>query len=372
MTVRHRPGLPLEAYTSVPEAGWDGVVPSFAFGNERPYVEALVAMYPEIRPHWIEAAGLFFEHKMEAMFALSGLPAGATGNLQWYHEAMGQARASGCDVFLGGNMGNVTFSFDGTDSLAAMLRRGRWLSLWKDAGIISRGRGVSRFRVLVSQAILPHAPGWLYEKLGRLGLIKIDDPYATWCPLNRDYAATMQVEEQAKLMGYDFHPRSKASSRHWRDMNITAAEVENADSRQALELLHDIEFRDPTNYRPLLEFCLGIPDEQYAKDGVTRRLARRILKGLVPDAVLDEDRMGLQVADWHLRLGRQREDLIAEIDRLAQDSRMAEMLNLAEFRRLLTDWRDPYRPEDVSMVRYGMIRSITMARYIRFVKGQNG
>lgn len=56
-TIAARPGKPLLGLTSVPEAGWDGVVPENRFGDERPYVEALAAMYPELETRWIDSAG---------------------------------------------------------------------------------------------------------------------------------------------------------------------------------------------------------------------------------------------------------------------------------------------------------------------------
>jgi asparagine synthase (glutamine-hydrolysing) len=372
LAVRCRPGQPLEAFTSVPEAGWDGVIQPLAFGDERPHVEALAAMYPEIKPHWVDAAGLFFEHKLEAMFLLSGLPPCATNNGAWLHEIYSQASASGCDVMLVGDLGNATFSFSGAGSMATMLRHGQWLRLFKEAGFVSRRRNVSRFRVIVSQAILPHAPNWLFKKLAQVGLVKIDDPFSKECPLNRDYAQKMDVENRALRIGNDFHYRQQPSTRRWRDAVLSMLDTDTADQDQAYDLLYPIAFRDPTAYRPLVEFCLGIPDEQYWKDGVIRRLARRILKGVIPDQVLDETREGLQCADWHLRLGRQRETLIQEIDRLAQDSHISEMLNLADFRRRLVDWPETPRPEDVAPLALGVTRGITTARYIRFVEGRNG
>ena len=144
-----------------------------------------------------------------------------------------------------------------------------------------------------------------------------------------------------------------------------------ADIYQAFDLIHGIETRDPTSYRPLIEFCLGIPDEQYLRGGVTRRLARRMLKGHVPDMVLNETRTGLQTADWHLRLGRQRGELIAEIDRLCEDESVSEMLDLDGLRQSLADWPQVPRGPAISRLALALPRALATARFIRFVEGRN-
>ncbi len=370
LVAQHRQGQPLEAFTGVPEAEWDGITYASVFGDERPYVEALAAMYPEIRPHWVDAQGKFLDHKLSSIFLLAGEAPGHAANLHWIHEAYEQARATGCDVMLNGGFGNASFSFDGDGALATMARRGQWLRLWKEAKFFSPEHANSRFRAIASRALLPFAPDWLHSCLVRSGLIKINEPFGTWCPLNRDYAEKMQLAHRARLMGYDPFHRRPFSTRQWRDemVNFSGA---GAEMGQAIDLIHGIETRDPTSYRPLVELCLGIPDDQYLRDGEARRLARRMLKGVIPDGVLDETRSGTQAADWHLRLGRQRTSLIAEIDRLATDESISSMLNLQAMRQALVDWPESSLGANTLRLKLAVTRGLTTARYIRFVKGNN-
>ena len=371
LVARSRPGQPIEAFTSVPEAEWDGDIGPTQFGNERPHVEALAEMYPEIRPHWIEAKGQFFEHKLASMFMLAGGPPRNAANLHWIHETYAQARASGCDVMLNAQSGNTSFSYDGDGALASMARRGQWLRLWREAGFVRQSHANSRLRAIASRAILPFAPGWLHAALVRSGLIKVNEPFATWCPLDRDYAATMDVARRAEQFGHDPLYRYPASTRKWRDEMVTLVTEDGADIGQAFDLIHGMETRDPTSYRPLVEFCLGIPDDQYLRNGETRRLARRMLRGLVPDMVLDETRRGLQSADWHLRMGRQRGELIAEIDRLGEDGSMAAMLDLGALRQSLVEWPESPRGIPTMRLHQALTRALTTARFVRSVEGRN-
>ncbi|WP_216822182.1 asparagine synthase-related protein [Novosphingobium sp. TH158] len=141
----------------------------------------------------------------------------------------------------------------------------------------------------------------------------------------------------------------------------------------AMEALHGIPARDPTAYRPFLEFCVSIPDDQYLRNGSKRWLARRLLQNRLPDMVLSERRRGRQAADWHLRLGREREELIAEIDRLAEDPAMQERMNLAALRGALADW-EPTTPQDTGKshrLELALSRGLATARFIHSVEGRN-
>ena len=372
--VRCRPGQPLEAFTGVPEEEWDGLNPKGRFGDERPHVEALAALYPEIKPHWIDAAGLFFDHKLSALFLLAGGPPRNTANMHWIHEIYVRARASGCDVLLTADYGNPTFSFDGYGYLATLARRGKWLRLWRETG--QAKPLLSRIREVVTQALLPFAPAWLYAALSklaeRLQPSRNVDPFATWSPINPDFARRMDVGQRSKAMGAHIYLPPQTSTRELRADWLTRGEQEGADIGQAFELLHGIEMRDPTSYRPLVEFCLGIPDDQYRRLGQSRWLATRIMEGLVPEMVRCETRKGKQAADWHLRMGRQRSELIAEIDRLSGDEKIAAMLNLAALRQALVDW-PPETPFAAASYRLDLAvpRGLATARFIHFVEGQN-
>src|SRR4029079_6326361 len=77
-----------------------------------------------------------------------------------------------------------------------------------------------------------------------------------------------------------------------------------------------IDCRDPTADIRLLEFCLAVPTEQFLQNGVQRALARRALADRLPKMVLEENRRGLQGADWHERLTAVRDRVVAELNRL--------------------------------------------------------
>jgi len=372
---RQRPGQLIEAFTCVPEPGWDGIIDDRYFGDERPYVEALAAMYPEIRSHWIDAAHLNFDYKQTSMFLAAGDPGpGTLGHFA--HDIYNKARASGCDVLIEAAWGNDTFSYGGQGTLPAMALKGHWRSLWREARTMSKTQPHSAIRIIASQALAPLVPERfqnIMAKLLRRPEMKDVNPFETWCTLNPDFVKTSKLEKRFGPMMRRNNTRLVASSRQTRLENLDYGECGDAESSQAFAILYGMEKRDPPSYRPLVEFCLSIPDNQYFREGQSRWLARRMLNGLVPDMVVTERRRGVRMADWHPRLARQRSEMIEEFDRLIENENIAEMLDLKSLRQALIEFPDS--PEDQIYSHWRLkatvLDGLTWGRFIRFIEGGN-
>lgn len=363
----------LHGYTGVPEEGWDGRTAPKRFGDETAHVEALAAMHPRIVPNFVDAAGLSFDHKLDAMFLMAGAAPRNAMNLHWLHEIGARSKAAGCDVLLNGGLGNMTFSFNGAGAFPTWIRRGKWGTALKEVWAKRRSHATLA-HAFVANVVRPLLPRPLALGLERLRHGAQANMFETWCPLNPDWAAERRLAERAMDMGHDPSYLAMSSTQSVRRAMIGDAGGEAGDIVQAMDLIAGIPSRDPTAYRPLLEFCFNIPDEQYIRNGETRWLARRMLKGMIPEMVRTEQRRGLQAADWHLRLTRQRNDLRAELDVLADDPKMAEMLNISRLRKTLDEWPDetPLKTNDpASYSHLALARGLTTARFIRYVSGRN-
>ncbi|MCA1197292.1 hypothetical protein K9B35_04880 [Sphingomonas sp. R647] len=365
------PDRPLLGLTGVPETGWEGEDPPGYFGDERHHVAALAEMYPTLATETIDAAGLSFDHRLNAMFLMGGNVPRNAMNLHWIHALRARAKAQDCDVLLSGSMGNISFSFNGAGALPGWLAGGNWLRLARELRAQSASRPFAR--ALWSRALLPLLPDAIYRRwVGRRSGAVLR-PFESWCPLRAEYAERMQVQERAIAMGHENAFRSPRSTRGIRARMIGNAMTEAGDIRQAMELIHGMPMRDPTAYRPLVEFCIGIPDDQYLRGGKSRWLARRMLRDRVPAMVLNEKRRGMQAADLPLRLGRDHEALVAELDALACDSELGDRMDLPRLKQALQGW-SPGQGGDrfgVGTIELTLPRAIATARFIRFVEGAN-
>ncbi len=360
--------------TSVPEAGWDGRTTPNRFGDEREHVKALAAMHPRMDTDFVDAADLGIDHKLDAMFLMAGTAPRNPSNLHWIHEIQSRAKAAGCDILLSGSMGNATFSFDGSGAFPGWFMNGHWAQLARELWA-SRGDYPSFGHAVASTVMMPLLPPRIANWIRKQRHGKTPDPFESWCPLNPEWAADMRVHERAAALGFDSSFTAMRSTRDWRAAVLGNAANEVGDVLNAVDTIGGVPTRDPTAYRPLLEYCFAIPDDQYIRGGERRWLAKRMLKTMVPDMVLAEKRRGLQAADWHLRLGRQRGQMIDELDQLATNPAMAAMLNLPRLRAALDKWpaQTPIDDGPASFtLQLALTRALSTARFIRYVEGTNG
>ena len=134
-----------------------------------------------------------------------------------------------------------------------------------------------------------------------------------------------------------------------------------------------VDHRDPTADIRLLEFCLGVPTDQFLRDGVQRALARRALADRLPLQVLDEQRRGLQAADWHEDLMAVQDRVAEELDRLEACPAASCALDLPRLRLLTARWPASGwdRNEVIMPYRYALLRAISTGHFLRRATGSN-
>jgi asparagine synthase (glutamine-hydrolysing) len=99
-----------------------------------------------------------------------------------------------------------------------------------------------------------------------------------------------------------------------------------------------LDIRMPASDQRLFEFCIGIPEDQYLRQGCHRWLIRRALRGRLPDIVLNQQKSGAQAADWYPRLTRARSQIAEEMKRVAGNPDVAAVLDVRRLTALLDNW----------------------------------
>ncbi len=360
-------GSQLHAFTFTPEPGWDGHVGAGQFGDERPVVEAFAAQHPGLVTHFEDNAGSGFDAGMAELFFATGSAAINQTNFSHFHALWRGARAAGCDVVLGADYGNFTFSAEGGWGFPEYLLRGRWRQLYL-ALRHAEDDGRSFLRRFLALCVLPFlpAPLWHWQRRVR----GQPDIFAIASPLRADYARASGALDRARRAGQPV--------RRWPELGRSSEfelfqRNDHCDIMHGFEQIYGLPQRDPTAYRPFVEFCLGLPTELFLRDGQTRWLAREMARGIMPEAQRLEVRHGRHGADWHLKLTRRRSELLAEVERLAQNERLSAMIDFPKIRHALEDWPESGAiPVEERLLREGAIpRAVMLARYINHVEGHN-
>jgi asparagine synthase (glutamine-hydrolysing) len=101
-----------------------------------------------------------------------------------------------------------------------------------------------------------------------------------------------------------------------------------------------VDIRTPAFDRRLVEFCIGIPPDQYLRKGRDRWLIRRAMGGRLPDSILTKKKWGAQAADWYPRLTRDRNLIAEEVRRLTKNAEVASVLDMKRLTAILDKWPD--------------------------------
>ena len=359
----------LATFTFRPLPGAGRVVPPGAIGDERPLVEAFAAMHPRIEPHFTDNAGGGFDTRWREIMRLTGIaPLGLT-NMYVFHGVWEAARREGCDLLLLAEFGNRTVSAKGEWAFVEFLRRGRWIQLYR---ALRHHRADPRplWRKFAALSLVPHLPDPAWRLLKRWRHPHELEAAGSMSPLTPRFVAEHGLDRRLGFNIGRFQPRNRRQAIAY---DFANGDWEAAEIHQGFEQLYGIRQRDPMAYRPLAEFCMGLPAEQLVRDGEQRWLAKRLAAPVMPAAQRANRLNGQHDADWAERLVERREELAQELERIAGDPELGTMLRAGELAEALRAWDGRptadsrvARPLDVLVP-----RAIMTARFVNLVSGRN-
>ena len=358
---------PLISLTGIPEPSADG-----QFGDElRQRVRGLVAMYPALDARFYQRSGIDGEQAQQRLIELVELPS----RTDWDAPALGglarAAAAAGRNVVLNGNGGNFGLSYDGLALLATLLRAGRLPSLLRESAGGTSGARLGRLSPLLHYALYRNLPRRLHGVVR--GLVYGRQGWPDYSAIHPAFARAEQVDERARASGFDPHGRGRTSVRE-----VLLSRWEAMRRRhfyrglyRAAEAAFDIQTRSPFWNRRLVEWCLGLPDEQFLQGGQSRRLIRRLMSGRLPPEILDA-RLLPPAAEPPLA----RMDLPATratLERWHRDPSVAERVDLDRLLRLLDASQETpvtrRNRSDRLFIRDGLSHALAVGRFIRWAEG---
>ena len=319
-----------------------------------------------IVPHFITQSRDPTPDNIAETIRVSGLP-GATLNDLWGFDIFSAARSAGHNVMLTGEMGNITMSYDGRGLFTELLLTGRWMRLFTEI----RSSGYQWRRHVRQHVVGPLIPAPLfrrYKQWRREG----NPPWHDHSLIRPEFAARIGIVDRA-ARGY--RPFDAPPIRNWRLGRINAFRgwCEAADLLAKVRAGFLLDIRTPACDRRIVEFCIGIPEDQYLRKGRDRWLMRRAMNGRLPDIVLNQKKCGAQAADWYPRLTRARNHIADEVTRLAENSEVASILDMERLKAILASWPDrqpaEYTPEENQLL--AIPDALGTAYFIENVTGAN-
>ena len=320
-------GRELTCFTAVPRPGFAGLDNKTHFYDEGGPASEVAALYPNMRHVLVDSSGTSFLDILDHNNNLYDHPCFGPSNEVWSNAILDRARASGITVLLNGNCGNSTLSYDGMHAFSTWFRSGQWGTLARVARELRRTRSAS-LRLIVRNAVWPSLPFWLRS---------VTDPHMRGFSL--DYSILHpEIARRFDLQRIAFRDLNR-NSPDGRTMLRTLLEYGDiADTPIAAQGGWQLDFRDPTYDRRIVEFCLTVPLEEFLRGGQLRSLARRAMVGRLPASTLHRTQRGRQSADWYVNMGAVRGRMAAEVERLQSSPLASRMLDLARMRSLIEHW----------------------------------
>ena len=364
------PGQRLTSFTFHPCSEWDGLVAAHNFGDERPDVEAFAATHDGLDAVFVDNRGISFDDRAQQIFTAcdAGYPSRVLGSV--YHGVYDAAREHGCEWVLGAGFGNMTFSTVAPWAYGEFLRSGKWRQLWQlAASRMNDPRPV--WRRIAAHAVMPHLPTALRGRVralvhrydrsqpfanpflaaeGRLGRSRYhDDDTANFMTTEREESRQRFIAEKYAAVG-------------------VGAEV-----TQGYEQVFGIRLRDVTAYRPLIEFCNGLPTDQFVRNGETRWLARRMAVGRMPDKQRTNRLQGKHNVDWHARLTPRLGDLRRQVETLAHHPDLGPLIDTERMLAAIDNWpqHTPQDEVEAAKLRFFLPAVLYAASYVDQMTGRN-
>jgi asparagine synthase (glutamine-hydrolysing) len=332
-------GHKLNTFTAVPEGGFIKEEIHGRYFDETPYINQIARANPNLVPHFVRPRKGPILDQIAEQIRLGGSPFGSILNGLWVMDICAAARSANHDVMLVGEMGNLTMSYHGRGLLTELVRTGRWLKLFGE--IRASGR---QWQMMVRQwTVTPYLPAPLYRRYKqwrRQGRT----PWHHFSAIHPKFATTSGVIARAarEYLPFDAPPFRNNKLGRINDFHCYS---ETADWFAKLRAGYRLDLRAPAFDRRLVEFCIGIPEDQYLRKGTDRWLIRRAMKGRLPDAVLHQRKYGAQAADWYPRLSRERNGITEKVKRLAGNVDVASIIDLQRLTTILEHWPEREPPE---------------------------
>lgn len=359
----------LTAFTAVPREGFDGPVIRGRHADESVGASALVKRFNNIEHTLIRTGDTTPLDQLQEVVELLDRPPFNICNMGWWIAIRKNAAQRGIKVLLTGSMGNFSISYEGYPYLAWLLRKGRWVTLYRVCKGLIQHQPSLKWRNLLRPCLAPLWPNFIWRlREAARGRILSLTKYSAISPA---WSKQLGTQQRAKQAGVDtsFQPAWQGRQQRIQSINM----MENGDYN-ALANTFGIEMRDPTADVRLIEFCLAIPESQYVGGGQFKWLLMRLMKDVLPPEILNVKTRGLQSADWHEQLDNAVPQIREELEKLKAHGSAGDYLDIESLEKSLDEWpsHDALDSQEAELrYRTRMLRGLSVGRFVRYADEQN-
>ena len=321
------------------------------FSDEGPYAASMAEIYRNLDHVLVPNGSHSIFSIMDRASSAEGQPLIAAPNYGWVHEINLQARARGVHTLLMGAAGNMTISYDGLEAISTLAMEGRLLAAAALARNIHR-QGALRWRGIAHRLVRP----WIPDLLRRLIDRSRGEAISNYSPIRPAFARAHQVSTVGLQRRYD-----ELDSIAFRALALRSTGRPWAAFRQ----MTGVSMSDPTIDPHVVSYCLSVPVEYFCEGGVPRSLIRNAMAGWLPDRVRLERRKGLQAADFGIHFQAERQEALAELNRMKNTELAVRALDLESIEKMM-QWPEARIAQFGEHIYWAkLMRAFSLGRFLR-------
>ncbi|RBP03162.1 asparagine synthase-related protein [Rossellomorea aquimaris] len=351
----------LYTYSYVPEDNFVDWTPKYRVANETPQISETINHIGNVESEFLSFKGRNSLKEIDDWLDVMEMPYKFFENSFWVKGILEEGQEQGIGVMLNGARGNLGVSWGpALDYYAILLKKFKWVHLNREVNQYSTNVGVldkKRIYSLISKKAFP-----IMKKV-----LDSSQPYNFPDVINNDFVTRHKVKEKLDSLGYELNSTKNIYELRKEHFEQNYVWNTTGTSNSKLSLRYSIWNRDPTNDMRVIKYCLSVPEEQYVQNGMDRSLIRNATEGFLPDQVrLNQQKRGIQGADWLYRLipdwGRFNNDM----DSLVKDPLMYEYFNVEKIKSILSKYRSEPLPEQAFNPELRILmRSLIVYRFIK-------
>lgn len=341
---------PLVAFTSVPLYRAENLFPG-KITNEWLLAHQVAACYENIDHVPIKVEEMTILDGIKKSLNITREPQHAATNMFWIISMLENAKSRNLGVLLRGQLGNGGISWDGgANYIYYLCTRSHWRKGWQVFNAHRKKLNMPWLHAIKSQLIRPM-------------LMPIRLKYRNLVYPHNNLLYSFPKEDFIKRM--DLNKKSLILKR----MDPLAERVLITSLTGTIagtfwpfmQAYHGLDIRDPSADIHLLEYCMGVPDDQYIFGGGQRMLIRRAMKGVLPDIVRWNTLRGKQSADAVFRLIAQYNIIDKELRCLEASSQVKQYLDIDAIKNA---WNAILSRKAVPKQLDAFLRSISYANFV--------
>lgn len=276
--LRARGASPLHSFSAI----WPSLAEISPASDERRYVQAVVDL-GGVKPHYIHGDEIGPLEELERMnWHMDELHYGFNLYMDW--SIFKAARQNGVRTLMSGHDGDTTLSY-GYEYYADLIRRGRWITLQREAGVAARVNPKRSSRQVIWQfGVTPTIPGSARRLWRWVRRTKPQPPFLSTL-LNPRFARHIEMEQRLQARReHKEHEWGSLREEH-RQSIMDGLIVHGLETFDKVAAAFQVEPSYPFCDRRLVEFCLALPFAQRIRGGWPRSIMRRGLDGVLPPMV---------------------------------------------------------------------------------------